>query len=161
MSVVADTSSLNYLLLLGHVDLLPAIYGEVVIPQTVMRELAHPRTADVVRRWVAAPPTWLELATVTRPIPDMGLHAGERDTIAPALERGIERVLLDDRRARMVASSLGLRVSGLLGVLDTAVARKWINLRLVLRELLGTSFRCRPELIRELLDRQERREREK
>ena len=40
MIVVSDTSSINYLTLMGLHELLPALFGEVVIPPTVARELA-------------------------------------------------------------------------------------------------------------------------
>jgi predicted nucleic acid-binding protein len=41
MVVIADTSPLNYLILVGHADVLPELYGEVVIPPAVLRELQH------------------------------------------------------------------------------------------------------------------------
>ena len=37
--VVSDTSPLNYLVLIGEIDLLRAIYGRVVIPDAVLLEL--------------------------------------------------------------------------------------------------------------------------
>ena len=42
MVVIADTSPLNYLILIGHVDVLKELYGEVVIPRAVLVELRHP-----------------------------------------------------------------------------------------------------------------------
>jgi hypothetical protein len=39
MIVVADTSPLNYLVLLGHIEILAKIYAEIVVPQTVLDEL--------------------------------------------------------------------------------------------------------------------------
>jgi predicted nucleic acid-binding protein len=33
-AVVADTSPLNYLVLIGEVDLLAQLYGEVLVPET-------------------------------------------------------------------------------------------------------------------------------
>ena len=43
MIVVADTSPLNYLLLIDAIDLLPEIFGQVLIPRTVFQELQHPK----------------------------------------------------------------------------------------------------------------------
>lgn len=37
--VVADTSPLNYLVLIGQVDVLSQLYGEVLIPDIVAQEL--------------------------------------------------------------------------------------------------------------------------
>jgi len=39
MLVVADTSPLNYLILIDLIDLLPRLYGEIAVPQAVMHEL--------------------------------------------------------------------------------------------------------------------------
>lgn len=46
MIVVADTSPLNYLVLIGEADLLYRLYGRVLIPQAVLSELEHPETDD-------------------------------------------------------------------------------------------------------------------
>jgi predicted nucleic acid-binding protein len=35
MIVVSDTSPICYLILVGQIDLLPRLYGQVVIPQAV------------------------------------------------------------------------------------------------------------------------------
>ena len=40
MIVVADTSPICYLLLIGGISLLPQLYGQVLIPQAVRQELA-------------------------------------------------------------------------------------------------------------------------
>jgi predicted nucleic acid-binding protein len=51
--------------LLGYVDILPALYGRVIIPQTVFIELQHPHTPVVVRAWMANSPAWLEIRQTT------------------------------------------------------------------------------------------------
>jgi predicted nucleic acid-binding protein len=37
MIVVADTSPLNYLILIDQIDLLPALFGHVLLPRVVFR----------------------------------------------------------------------------------------------------------------------------
>jgi len=37
--VVADTSPLNYLVLIGQVEILPALFERIFVPQTVQNEL--------------------------------------------------------------------------------------------------------------------------
>ena len=37
MIVIADTTHINYLILIGKAELLTAVYGDVVIPQAVQR----------------------------------------------------------------------------------------------------------------------------
>lgn len=45
--VVADTSPIFYLLSIGQIDLLPRLFGPVLVPDAVHRELCHP----AVRPW--------------------------------------------------------------------------------------------------------------
>jgi predicted nucleic acid-binding protein len=42
MIVISDTSPINYLVLIGEIDLLTTLYGEIIIPPIVFNEL----TAD-------------------------------------------------------------------------------------------------------------------
>jgi len=56
MIVVADTTPLHYLILIQHDDLLPRLFGRVLIPPAVLAELQHPETPDPVRQWFAQPP---------------------------------------------------------------------------------------------------------
>jgi predicted nucleic acid-binding protein len=37
--VIADTGPVNYLLLIGHIDILPALFQRIVIPAAVRDEL--------------------------------------------------------------------------------------------------------------------------
>jgi hypothetical protein len=56
MLVVADTTPLNYLVLIGQVTVLASLYEQVVIPNAVATELRHPKAPEVVRAWIASPP---------------------------------------------------------------------------------------------------------
>jgi predicted nucleic acid-binding protein len=56
MIVVSDTSPLNYLVLIGEVDLLPKLFAKVYIPPSVIEELTRLKTPDVVRTWAQSPP---------------------------------------------------------------------------------------------------------
>jgi predicted nucleic acid-binding protein len=51
MIVVADPSPLNYLVLIAEIQLLPALYERVLIPEEVHRELQRLRTLPSVRAW--------------------------------------------------------------------------------------------------------------
>ncbi len=56
MIVVADTGPVNYLILIGHIDLACALYGTLLLPPAVHREFLHPRSPAIVRQWAMAPP---------------------------------------------------------------------------------------------------------
>lgn len=46
MIVVADTSPLNYLVLIGHVEILPYFYQRVLVPSFVWQELQDVNTPE-------------------------------------------------------------------------------------------------------------------
>lgn len=48
--VVADTSPINYLILIEHIELLPLMFERVVIPSTVQNELSSHDAPPAVQR---------------------------------------------------------------------------------------------------------------
>jgi predicted nucleic acid-binding protein len=44
MVVVADTSPINYLILIDQIEILPRLYAGVIIPSAILEELKHPMT---------------------------------------------------------------------------------------------------------------------
>ena len=60
--IVADTGPLQYLVLIGEIDLLPRLFRVVAIPAVVQAEMLHPEAPDSVRSWAGAPPQWLTIA---------------------------------------------------------------------------------------------------
>ena len=54
MIVVADTSPLNYLVLIHCPDILSVLYTRVLVPTAVMKELDDTRTPPVVARLAKA-----------------------------------------------------------------------------------------------------------
>jgi predicted nucleic acid-binding protein len=56
MIVIADTGPVNYLILIDEIDLLPALYGQLLIPPSVHEELGRKRAPEAVRLWIARPP---------------------------------------------------------------------------------------------------------
>ena len=59
--VISDASPLNYPIPIDHADILPALYAEVLIPESVAEELRHAAAPDAVRSWVDKPPSWLRI----------------------------------------------------------------------------------------------------
>ena len=51
--VVSDTSPVNYLVLIDQSNLLPQLYGRVLISESVLAELSAIETPQLVRNWVA------------------------------------------------------------------------------------------------------------
>jgi hypothetical protein len=51
----------NYLVLIGQIDLVPQLPGRPFIPIVVRDELDDPMTPATVRQWIGAPPGWLSI----------------------------------------------------------------------------------------------------
>jgi predicted nucleic acid-binding protein len=155
--VVSDTSAICYLVLIEEVEVLARLFGEILIPASVRSELAALGAPEEVRAWIQAPPPWLRVRTVEPGLvqgdPDLDLHAGEREVLALASELAADLVILDDKAARQQASDLGLRVTGLLGILDRAARDQHLDLLQSVRRLRATSFRAAPALLHRLLQR--------
>jgi len=154
MIVVADASPICYLLLIGHVDLLQRLFGQVVIPHAVHDELSAEGAPTIVRTWIAHPPSWLQIQYATTPDASLGrLHLGEREAITLAAQLKADLIVLDDKAARGVAVERGLHTTGLLGILDEAATRRLIDLPTAIKRLQRTTFRASPRLLKALLDR--------
>jgi len=148
--VIADTSPINYLLLIGHIEILPAMFERVILPAAVSRELRHPKAPKVVAGWIASPPDWVEVReTPSGNIdnPPVELDPGEEDAIALAIEIHADLLLMDDEDGVMVARSKGLEVTGTLGLLSRASQRGLIDLVGAFDRLKLTNFRCRQEVM--------------
>jgi predicted nucleic acid-binding protein len=158
--VISDASPLRYLVLIGQADLLPGLYTEVLIPEAVADELNQPATPDPVRRWIAYPPSWLQVVPLpglpaSVSLPD--LDPGEREAILLALHLNADLVLMDEREGVEEARRLGLTVTGTLGVLDRAAERGLIELGSAIALLRQTNFRIDPRLLDRLLAADARR----
>lgn len=146
MIVVADTTPLHYLILIDEVNLLPVLFGQVLLPQAAFQELQHPKTPPKVQQWMAHLPVWLEVRTVASVASPalMNLDIGEREAIQLALELGISTVLIDEAEGRQVAEALHLEVRGTLGILERGSKLGKTDFRQALSKLEQTRFRLSP-----------------
>jgi len=152
MLIVSNTSPLNYLILIGAVEVLPALHGRVVIPIAVSEELRAPASPGLVRNWMEHPPSWLEIRR-PKSLPDKRLAhfgRGERDAILLAQELHAT-LLIDEARAFQEAQVRSIPVLRTLGILDRAAEQGLIDLPQVVERLRQTNFRVRPEILDQLL----------
>jgi predicted nucleic acid-binding protein len=150
VKVVSDTSPIFYLILIDASHLLPNLFGRIIIPATVERELAHPAATETVRRTITERPDWLEV----RPSPPAAaanelttLHPGERDAILLAESIAADLLILDEKRARRAAVQRGHQVVGLLGILVQGAKHGLVDLDDAITRLQATNFRLNPALI--------------
>jgi predicted nucleic acid-binding protein len=157
-AVVADTGPIHYLVLIGHIEILPALFEKVNIPSVVHAELTRPEAPEAVRIWMQAQPAWLEVQThPDSPFDDSsleGLDEGERAALALAASLAADLILMDDREGVRVARNRGFRVIGTLRVLDLGARRGLLNLADAFERIKRTNFRYRQEIIDELLSQQ-------
>jgi predicted nucleic acid-binding protein len=150
--VIADSSPLNYLTLIGSVDVLHRLYGTVVVPQQVIAELTEPAAPQEVRRWASHLPDWIDVRVAVVSDDDMiHLDPGERAAIALAQSEHGALLLIDETAGRIEASRRGIRNTGTLGVLRAAARKNYVDLPTALARLLETNFRVSTELVSALL----------
>jgi predicted nucleic acid-binding protein len=115
MLVVSDTSPITSLLQIGQADILPAIFGRVLIPSAVNDELLrfHPSLPDYLQVQAIQNRSAAESLS-------QELDQGEAEAIVLAEECHAEYLLMDERHGRSVAEARGLKIVGLLGVLVIA-----------------------------------------
>ncbi|MEJ7701361.1 MAG: DUF3368 domain-containing protein [Pyrinomonadaceae bacterium] len=153
MIVVADTSPINYLILIGAIDVLPALYQKIVVPTAVYNELQSDATPAEVRAWTAKTPDWFTVLPVTVLLDNSlpNLDEGEKQAIALFEEINADALIIDERQGRAEAARRGIFVIGTLGVLSSAAEKDLLNLSDAIAKLQKTSFRASPTLINLLL----------
>jgi predicted nucleic acid-binding protein len=155
MIVVADTSPINYLVLIGEIELLSKLYLNILIPPAVAEELKRPKAPIAVQRWMASPPAWLNIVSPTgQPDADLieaELDEGERDALLLAQEVKADQIIIDDMGGRLEAKRRHFQVTGTLGVLEAASKKGLVVLSGALLLLRQTNFHVSRELIDQLL----------
>lgn len=145
--VVADTTPLNYLVLIRQAEVLHQLFGEVMIPEAVLTELRHPKAPAAVTAWLQNLPHWLRVVKVSHVDDTIQLGHGETEAISLAVEKQVSIVLMDERRGRAAAEARGLLPIGTLNILDLADGRGLLDGVTALNELKRTTFRADGELL--------------
>ena len=122
MCVISNTSPLLNLAIVEHLFLLPQQFGQVYIPSAVLTELKINNDLPGSRALqVALDEGWLIPKTVKSSalvsLLRRELHQGESEAIALAVELSADKILLDEKEARQIARTLGLSITGILGIL--------------------------------------------
>jgi predicted nucleic acid-binding protein len=156
--IVSNTTPINYLVLIDHIAVLHHLYTRVIIPQAVFEELQDEGTPTKVKEWVASPPEWLEVRTVSIPLDASltWLDVGEREAIQLAKEIRADALIIDEPDGRQEAKRQGLRVIGTLRVLYDAAEAGLCDLGHAYEHLQQTTFRAHPQLFKTFLDAQRR-----
>lgn len=79
------------------------------------------------------------------------INAGEKAAIILALQKGASLIIIDEVLGRKVARNKGLKVTGVLGVLDRAAQQNLVDFPQTIAALKKTTFRASTKLIESLL----------
>ena len=140
MIVVADSSPMIVLIEIGHVDVLPRLFGEVIVPPQVLAELLQSNRPQSVHDFFAAPHVWLieRIPTAIEAIPT--LHAGELAAISLARELKADLLLIDEVCGRKAAADRHIHLTGTIGVLELAAHRGLLDLQDAFSKVKETNF---------------------
>ncbi len=122
MLVVSDTTALSNLAVIGRLGLVRAQFAHVCIPEAgaaELRALGHEVGCRELAK--AFEIGWLERRQIPTdaPFPEVlrELDAGEAEALRLALAISADCVLMDEKKGRRVAESLGVPITGVLGIL--------------------------------------------
>jgi predicted nucleic acid-binding protein len=150
--VVADSSPLNYLTLIGSIEVLRRLYGSIIVPRQVIAELTDLAAPSEVREWALDPPRWVDVRVALASDSSLlHLDPGERAALVLAQSESDALLLIDDAAGRLEASRRGIAHTGTLGVLRAASVKNLVDLPTALSRLLKTNFRVPPELVSEMI----------
>ena len=125
MIVVSDSTPLITLMKTERLEVLQALFGRVLIPETVFLELtsndAYETEAELIRT-----STFIKMVTVENPDyvtllqRATGLDRGESEAIVYADENQADILLMDEEAGRRVARNMNIPITGSIGILIKA-----------------------------------------
>lgn len=149
---VADTGPVLHLAEAGALQLLPLL-GEVVVPPAVRDEFGRLRPAESIATFGSVRELTASSAAQAVDWGKAGLvDRGEAEAIALARQIPADYFLTDDAAARLLATTLGLRARGSLGVILWLAGQRRISRNEAadyLERLAGTSLWISPRILLE------------
>ncbi len=125
MIIVSDTTPLISLMKVSKLDVLKSLFGKVIIPDAVYKELTDnerfSEEAELIRNC-----DFIEIIAVNDRLSVVslqlksGLDIGETEAIICAEENKADTILMDEAAGRRTAKSLGLNIMGTIGILLSA-----------------------------------------
>ena len=152
--VVSNTTPIITLSLIGKLDLMRDLYGEVLIPPAVYTEiLVGGKNRSGIADLQAA--EWIRVQPLVDPrrallLPDLDL--GEAEAITLAMDIDADLLLMDERLGRRYAQRVGLVITGSVGILlEAKEMGKVDQLGPLIDQLRAEGIRLSDELVDEAL----------
>ncbi|MCE4617475.1 MAG: DUF3368 domain-containing protein [Desulfurococcales archaeon] len=151
--VVSNSSVIIALARIFRLDLLEKLFGKILIPEAVWREIAaegKPGHEKIMRANFIHIGKAGNRRLVT--LLEEFVDSGEAEAIVLALELNADILLVDDHDARDLAKKLGLQVMGTLGVIALAKYRRLIpDAKPIIDTLVESGFWISRRLLEEFL----------
>jgi predicted nucleic acid-binding protein len=126
MVVVADASPLIALHHLSHLNILPTLFGEILLPPEVIAELRDILAPDA-HGLLNNPPPWM-IVKAPSSVEPLRLDPGEAAAICLAMEIHADLLIIDEKKGRRLARSRNLPIIGTVGILELAAYRNLLDL---------------------------------
>lgn len=154
--VIVNTTPLIALCHVGQLNLLKKMYGEIMIPHAVYRELSE-KQESVCKKQVDASLDWIHVEEIENQMAKSmfktQLHDGEVEVMILAKERDADIVIIDDANAKKHAKYLKLPVTGTLGVLIKAKKQGYISeLKPIIQEMVNKNIYISEKLMQLCLE---------
>jgi predicted nucleic acid-binding protein len=158
MIIVSDTTPIISFLKIGLLDLLEELYGEVIIPEAVYKELlSNPQMIAEVE--IIKSCSFLKIKHIKNEFAvkllqkQMNLGIGESEAIVLADALHADLIIIDERKARGIAKNMSLNVTGTLGILVDAKSKgKLKEIKPLLDELIKSNIRISAKLYKDILE---------
>lgn len=142
--VISDTSTLILFHRINEFELLQKVYNNLIT------------TPEIAKEFNEKLPDWIQIQAVAdkkyQEFLETQVDLGEASAIALAKEMDDVLLLLDDLKARKLASKLNLKFTGTLGVINKAKQLGIIDkIKPLIDRLLETDFRISEKIINEIL----------
>lgn len=125
MIVVSDSGPLIVLAKLGMISLLQEMFGKVILPEEVWKEVVE-RGQGKPGSDMIAKAKWIEVRKVEELSVDVlcrEIEKGEAEAIVLAKRINADLLLIDEKIPRQIAKSIGLDVVGSLGLIQMAISK--------------------------------------
>ena len=140
MMIISDASPIIALYNIGHLSLLKLLYHNVTITDIVQAEVEIELPSWIVIDSSYELHTYQSLA--------VQLDRGEASSIALALKHEASTLIIDERKGRKIANSLGIEVIGLLGIIVKAKKEGKIEKGMpIVQALQNNGFRVSDKLV--------------
>lgn len=150
MLVVCDSTTLIVLHKRERFDLLENLFHEVVIPKGVFNEINYKGEINL--------PDFIKIQTVTQDgeLENLRLllDIGESEAIKLAKDRTLP-LIIDEKKGRKIASNMGVKIIGLLGVIYLNIKREYLSrneAKTLFEEIAKDGFRIKDKLVSDMFE---------